>query len=192
MSLTTVRGAITAYLNAGTGQQDAAIPGLQQVYRAQPTFIDPTRWWVLPAEAGTGTIGYLHLARVNEDRIAFPAVEGAKFVEYLVALVLIGRYQIPSGTQDIAYEGDEWVDGQDETVEAIKAWIRKDPNLGTAYNAPNPPGVIYGQYPDAIWEAGQSKGDLSMTADPPVRDEDGGEVFSFQVLEFHATEVITA
>lgn len=202
MSLKTVRGAIAAYLNAGTGQpiqdggnpQDAAIPGLQKVFRAQPTFIDPTQWWVLPDAVGTGTIGYLHLARVNEDRIAYPAVEGAKFVEYLVALVLIGRYQIPSGTQDIAYEGDEWVDGQDETVEAIKAWIRQDPNLGTSPTTlwSGQPGVIYGQYPGAIWQAGQAQGDLSMTADPPVRDEDGGEIFSFQVLEFHATEAITA
>ena len=194
MSLATVRGAIAAYLNYGTGTQtqDAAIPGLNKIYRAQPTFIDPTQWWILPPELGAGTVGYLHLAKVDEDRIAFPAVEGAKLVEYIVALVLIYRYQIPSDTQAIPYEGDEWVDGQDETVEAIKAWIRKDPNLGTAHNDPDPPGVIFNQVPGAIWQAGQDKGDLSMTADPPVRDEEGGEVLSFQVLEFHATESIVA
>lgn len=199
MSVATVRGAITAYLNYGTGTQtqDAAIPGLNKVYRAQPTFIDPSQWWLLPPELGAGTVGYLHLAKVNEDRIALPAVEGVKFVEYVVALVLIYRYQIPSGAQDTPYEGDEWIDGQDETVEAIKAWIRKDPNLGTAQTTvgtgpPEVPGVIYGQYPGVIWQAGQDKGDLSMTADPPVRDEEGGEVLSFQVLEFHATECITS
>lgn len=196
MSLATVRGAIAAYLNYGTGTQtqDAAIPGLNKIYRAQPTFIDPTQWWILPPELGAGTVGYLHLAKVDEDRIALPAVEGVKFVEYVVALVLIYRYQIPSGTQATPYEGDEWVDGQDETVEAIKAWIRKDPNLGTSPTTlfTGQPGVIYGQYPGAIWQAGQTPGDLSMTADPPVRDEEGGEVLSFQVLEFHATEAITA
>jgi hypothetical protein len=196
MSLATVRGAIAAYLNFGTGTQtqDAAIPGLNKVFRAQPTFIDPTQWWILPPELGAGTVGYLHLAKVDEDRIAFPAVEGQKMVGYIVVLVLIYRYQIPSGTQATPYEGDEWIDGQDETVEAIKAWIRKDPTLGTAQTTQGTgvPGVIYGQYPGAIWEAGQDKGDLSMTADPPVRDEEGGEVLSFQILEFHAYEVITA
>lgn len=196
MSVASVRGAIAAYLNAGTGNavQDAAIPGLNKVYRAQPTFIDPTQWWILPPELNAGTVGYLHLAKVDEDRIALPAVEGVKFVEYVVALVLIYRYQIPSGSQATPYEGDEWVDGQDETVEAIKAWIRKDPALGTAQATlwSGQPGVIYDRYPGVIWQAGQDKGDLSMTADPPVRDEEGGEVLSFQVLEFHATECITA
>jgi hypothetical protein len=195
MSMATVRGAIAAYLNYGTGTQtqDAAIPGLNRVYRAQPTFIDPSQWWILPPELGAGTVGYLHLAKVDEDRIALPAVEGVKFVEYVVALVLIYRYQIPSGTQATPYEGDEWVDGQDETVEAIKAWIRKDPNLGTApTDGIKPQGVIFGAFPNVIWQAGQDKGDLSMTADPPVRDEEGGEVLSFQVLEFHATESIVA
>lgn len=190
MSIQTVRGAIAAYLNTGVG---GSIPGLNKIYRGQPTWIDPTRWWELPAEAGTGTIGYLHLAKIDEDRIAEPAVTGAKFVEYVVALVLICRYKIPpDGTDGVAYEGDEWVDGQDVTIEAIKALIRADPTLGTSYNAPNPPGVIYDQFPSAIWQAGQSQGDLSMVADPPYLDEDGGEVLTFQVLEFHATECITA
>jgi hypothetical protein len=193
VSLKTVRGAIAAYLTAGIGTS-GPLPGLNKVYRAQPTFIDPTKWWILPPELGAGTVGFLHLAKSDEDRIAYPAVDGAKLVEYVVALVLIGRYQIPSASQAVAYEGDEWVDAQDETIEAIKAWIRKDPCLGTAQTTQGTgaPGVIYGQYPGVIWEAGQTQGDLSMNADPPIRDEDGGEVLTFQVLEFHVTEAITA
>jgi hypothetical protein len=199
--MATVRGAIAAYLNTGVGTpiqdggspQDAAIPGLNAVYRGMPTFIDPSRWWQLPTELGSGTIGYLHLAKIDEDRIALPAVEGVKFVEYMVALVLIYRYIIPPGTQT-PYVGDEWTEGYDATVEAVKAYIRADPNLGTAQATlwSGELGVIYGQYPDAIWQAGQAKGDLSMSADLPFRDEEGGEVLSFQILEFHATECITA
>lgn len=195
MSMATVRGAIAAYLNTGVGSstQDAAIPGLNNVYRAMPTFIDPSRWWVLPPELGSGTIGYLHLAKVEDERIALPAVAGGKFVEYVVALVLIYRYMIPSASQATAYDGNEWVDGYDAMIGGVKAYIRKDPNLGTnvATLWTGQPGVIYGQYPDVIWQAGQTPGDLAMTADLPFRDEDGGEVLSFQILEFHVTEAIT-
>jgi hypothetical protein len=190
MTMATVRGAIAAYLNTGVG----SIPGLNNIYRGMPTFIDPSRWWVLPPELGSGTIGYLHLAHIEDDRIALPAVEGGVFVEYVVALVLIYRYEIPSGTQAVEYQGDEWVDGYDAMLEGVKALIRADPNLGTA-QATFPtwvPGVIYDQYPGAIWQAGQAKGDNGITADLPFRDEEGGEVLSFQILEFHVTEVITA
>lgn len=194
MSQATVRGAIAAYLATGIGS-GGAIPGLNKVYRGQPTFLDPSRWWVLPPEIGSGTIGYLHLAKVDEDRDAYPAVAGQKLVEYIVALILIYRYAIPTSSQAAALEGDEWVDGWDAAVEGVKAYIRADPNLGTAQATvgTGQPGVIYGQFPDAIWQAAQTQGDLSMTAgDLPVRDEDAGEVFNFGVLEFHATEVITA
>lgn len=195
MSMATVRAAIAAYLTTGiaTSTQDAAIPGLNQVYRGMPTFIDPSRWWVLPPELGSGTIGYIHLAKVDEDRIALPAVTGGKFVEYVVALVLIYRYMIPSGAQVPPLDGDEWVDGYDATLEGVKAYIRADPHLGTApATATNDTGVIYDRFPDVIWQAGQTQGDLAMTSDLPFRDEDGGEVLSFQVIEFHVTEAITA
>lgn len=194
MSQADVRAAIQAYLASGIGDVDPAIPGLNDVYLAQPVFIDPTRWWELPAEFGGGTIGWLHLAVVNEDRIAFPAVEGQKMTGYTVALVLIYRWQVQSADQDTPARGDEWVLGNDATIDAIKAYIRKDPNLGTSETTlwNEQPGVIYDQYPGVIWQAGQDEGDLSMRADPPWRDESGGEVLSFQVLEFHAYEVITA
>lgn len=187
--MATVRGAIAAYLNYGIGAN--SIPGLNKCYRAMPTFLDPSRWWMLPPDAGTGTLMYLHLARTAEDRITEPAVQGVKAVEYTVALVMISRYAVPTENTS-ALEGDEWVDGLDATIEAVKAYIRADPNLGTASNAPNPPGVIFGQFPNAIWQAGQSPGDLGMTSDLPARDEGSGEVISFNVLEMHATEVITA
>jgi len=201
MSMATVRGAIAAYLNTGVGTpiqdggepQDAAIPGLNQVYKGMPIFIDPSRWWQLPAELGSGTIGYLHLAKIDDERISLPAVAGQVFVEYMCALVLIYRYLVPPGT-GTPYVGDEWTEGYDATIEAIKAYIRADFNLGTA-QATFPggqPGVIYDQYPDVIWQAGKTPGDLAMTADLPWRDEDGGEVVMFQILEFHVTEVITA
>lgn len=196
MSMATVRGAIAAYLNTGVGSatEDAAIPTLNHVYRGMPTFLDPAKWWELPAELGAGTIGYLHLAKVDDERVALPAVSGVVFVEYDVAIVLIYRYEIPSGTQATMYEGDEWVDGYDAMIEGVKALIRIDPNLGTAQTTvgTGAPGVIYDQFPGAIWQAGQAKPGLAMTADLPFRDEDGGEVLSFQILECHVTECITA
>lgn len=172
-----VRRAIADYLNGGI---PGHLAGLNRCYRAQPTFIDPTKWWVLPPDLGAGVIGYLHLALVDEDRIAYPAVQGQKMVEYTVALPLIYRYAIPTDSQATALEGDEWVDGWDETVEAIKAYLRADPNLGTGEQG-------------IIWQAAQSQGDLRMSAgDLPVRDEDAGEVLNFGVLDFHVTEVIIA
>jgi hypothetical protein len=188
MSLASMRGAIQAYLNAG------AIPALNHVYKAMPVFIDPTRWWELPPDLGAGTIGYLHLARIAEDRIALPAVAGAKMAGYTVALVLIYRWNVQSANLAVPMQGDEWVDGLDATIEAVKAWIRLDPNLGTSQTTlwTGQPGVIYDQFPGAVWQAGQDEGDLSQTTDPPWRDEEGGEVLSFQVLEFHAYEILTA
>jgi hypothetical protein len=169
MSMASVRSAIAAYLNTGVGSatEDAAIPTLNNIYRAMPTFIDPAKWWELPAELGAGTIGYVHLATIDE---------------------------IPSDTQATMYEGDEWVDGYDAMLEGVKALIRIDPNLGTAQTTvgTGQPGVIYAAFPGVIWQAGQAKGGLRITADLPFRDEDGGEVLSMQVLEFRVTECITA
>lgn len=191
MSMSTVRGAIAAYLSTGIGE-DGAIPGLNQVYRGMPVFIDPTNWWKLPPEFGSGTIAYLHLARIDEDRVALPAVEGVKFVEYVCAIVMIYKYAQPSGTQATQYQGDEWVDGYDATMEGAKALVRADPHLGTADDEQYGPGVIFDQFPNVIWQAGQVKGDLSMASDLPVRDPDNGDLFMFQVIEMHVTESITA
>jgi hypothetical protein len=177
MSMGAVRQAIAAYLNGGI---PASLPGFNHCYRGQPTFIDPTKWWVVPAELGAGTLGWLHLALVEDDRIAYPAVQGQKFTEYTVALPLIYRYPIPTSSQSPQLQGDEWVNGWDATVEAIKAFIRADPNLGTGSQG-------------IIWQAAQTKGDLRMSAgDMPVRDETAGEILNFGVLDFHVTEVITA
>lgn len=189
MTMGAVRHAIKDYLN---GAIPGELPGFNHCYAGQPTFIDPTKWWVLPPELGAGTIGYLHLALVDEDRIAYPAIEGQKMVEYTVALVLIYRYAIPTGSVASQLEGDEWVDGWDSTVEALKALLRADPKLGTGPVSP-PAGVPAGDGSDVIWQAAQKQGDLRMSAgDMPVRDEDAGEIFNFAVLDFHATEVITA
>lgn len=194
--MSTVRGAIAAYLSTGIAETNPAIPGLNQVYRGMPVFIDPSRWWQLPPELASGTIVYLHLAKIGDERIANPAIEGVKLVEYLCAIVAIYKYQQPDDTQTTTYQGDEWVDGYDTTMEALKAYIRADPNLGTAqvrlFSDPPAPGVIYDQYPEAIWQAGQVKGDLSMSADLPMRDEDNGDIVMFQVIETHVTETITA
>lgn len=193
--MASVRGAIAAYFNTATpGGVSAPIPTLNKVYRAMPTFIDPARWWQLPVQLGEGTIGYLHLAEATEDRDSLPAVTGSKMVGYTVALVLIYRYLIPSGSQAVALDGDEWVDELDACLEGIKALIRLDPNLGTSPTTvvTGQPGVVYSQFPGAVWQAGQDKADLRLQADLPARDEDAGEVLAMQILEFHAYEVIEA
>lgn len=189
MSQAAVRRAIADYLNGGV---PGLLPGFNHCYRGQPTFIDPTKWWVVPAELGAGTLGWLHLALVDEDRIAYPDIQGQKMVEYTVALPLIYRYPIPTGSQAVQLEGDEWVDGWDTTVDALKAMLRADPLLGTGPVNP-PAGQPAGNGSGVIWQAAQTQGDLRMTAgDMPVIEETAGEIFNFGVLEFHATEVITA
>ncbi len=171
-----VRTAIKAYMVAGIGGQ---LPGLNKFYKAQPTFLDPSQWWLLPPELGSGSIAYLHLSKIGEDRIAYPAVQGQKLVEYQAVIVVIYRYMVPSGTQDVEYEGDEWVDGFDVTLQGFKDYVHADPNLGTGTQG-------------VIWQAGQSQGDLAYSLDLPVRDEDAGEILSIAALEMHVTEDITA
>lgn len=189
MSQGAVRRAIAAYLN-NAGQ--VALPGFNHCYRAQPAFLDPTKWWQIPASLGVGTLGYLHLALVEEDRIAYPAIQGQKKVEYTAALVLISRYPIPSSSQAQQYQGDEWADGWDATVEALKAYLRADPLAGTGPVNP-PSGQPAGDGSGVIWQCAQTQGDLRLSAgDMPVRDVTAGELLNFAVLEFHATEVITA
>lgn len=189
MSQGAVRLAIAKYLNAGV---PASLPGFNHCYLSQPTFLDPTKWWVLPADQNVGTLGYLHIALAEEDRDAYPAIQGQKLVEYTVALVLISRYAIPTAAQSPQLQGDEWVLGWDDTVEALKAYLRADPLAGTGPVSP-PAGQPAGDGSGTIWQCAQTQGDLRMSAgDMPVRDEDGGEVFNFAVLEFHVTEVITA
>ncbi|HET9171918.1 MAG TPA: hypothetical protein VFN97_20950, partial [Actinospica sp.] len=196
MSLTTMRGAIAAYLQTGIGGQNP-IPTLQQVYRAMPTWIDPKRWWQVPQDFPAGTVAFLHIAKRAEDRDSLPAIDGSKMIAYTVTIVLIYKYIVPTDSQATALEGDEWVDGLDECVEGICALIRADPNLGTApvllFSDPEVPGVIYDRFPGAVWQAGQDPGDLQLTADLPALDEDTpGELLAFQMLDFHAYEVITA
>lgn len=188
MSEGAVRKAIADFVNGAL----ASLPGFNHCYRGQPTFIDPTKWWQVPPELGAGTLGWLHLALVEEVRISYPAIEGQKLVEYTVAMPLIYRYAIPTGSQSTALQGDEWVDGWDATVEALKVAMRADPLFGTGPVTP-PSGQPAGNGSGTIWQAAQAQGDLRMSAgDMPVRDEDAGEIFNFGVLEFHVTEDITA
>ncbi len=176
-----VRAAIKAYMVAGIAGSD--LPGLNKFYKAQPIFLDPSQWWILPPELGSGSIAYLHLAKITEDRIAKPYVAGQKMVEYQAVIVVIYRYLVPSAAQTPELEGDEWVDGFDATLQGFKDYVHIDPRLGT-----DP--ALGGN--GVIWQAGQSPGDLGYTLDLPVRDEDAGEVLSIAALEMHVTEVITA
>lgn len=186
MGMSEVRHAIRDYLNAG------GVPGFNHCYLAQPTFIDPSKWWELPPDLGGGAIGYLHLALSSETRISDPAITGNKMVTYTVALVLIYRYAIPTASQAVPYQGDEWADGWDATVEGIKARLRADPQLGTGPVTP-PAGMPAGDGSLTVFEAAQDQNEPRMSAgDMPVRDEDAGELLNFGVLEFHASEVIVA
>lgn len=171
MSMDTVRTAIQSYLAA------ANIPGVGRVYKGRPVRIDPTVW-NLAANGGWGAVAYVHLTESSETRIATPRKTGQKLVPYDIGIVVQFRYAIPV-EQATALGGDEWTTGLDTVLEGVKAAVRADPNLGT------------GDQGD-VWSAGQDQKDLRTRSELPVIDEDNGEIWVWNVVEAHVSEVITA
>lgn len=165
MSAATVRAAIQAWTVGGN------IAGLNAVYKAQPWFVDGQRW-NLAAELGSGAVAFVHLAERAESRITLPALEGNKAITYTAGLVVLYQYLIPT---EPASE-DVWVDPLDAVLEAIVERFRADPTFGTAGSP--------------IFQAAQDPNDCRIVSDLPRRTS--GVVQSWNVVEFHCTEIIVA
>jgi len=186
VSRSAVRQALYAYLQAGCSRGQGSVTGVDKVYRAFPWLIDG-KTWAPSAALGSGTVVFLHFMDKGETRAADPAasvsseVVGWKLVDYQVAVGVYYQYVIPSNTQSVQYDGDEWVLQLDKTLEELEAWIRADPTAGTGPN---------GDGTGAVFEMAQSPGDLTLPQDLPLRMP--GKMISFQALHFTATEVIQA
>lgn len=151
------------------------IPGVQNVYRDEPWIVQGADWDV-STELGWGAILSIHLDSSEESRITLPALTGNKRVDHKVGVLIQYQYLIPDVFPDGVME-DDWVNGLDQIIDAVKTRIRSDPNMGTA-----PGGVI--------WEAGQSPADIRISRDLPKLDR--GRVISWNLVEFDVTEIITA
>lgn len=169
MSDSAVRQAIQAWFAS------AAIPGVQTVYLDEPWIVQGADWNVT-SESGWGAILAIHLDSSDETRITMPALTGNKRVDHKVGVLIQYQYLIPSQLPSGVME-DDWVNGLDQIIDAVKARIRSDPNMGTA-----PGGVI--------WEAGQSPADIRITRDLPKLDP--GRIVSWNLVEFDVTEIIVA
>lgn len=155
-----VRQAIRDYI--------ADTPGISNAFKDEPHYVSNDSWYT---EDGIhGTVAYVHLDSESETRLVitgFP--EAGQQITYRVGLVVLYEYLIP----DDELSPDDWVDGLDDVIDALKERLRVDPHLGTG-----PDGVI--------WSAAQHEGALSISRDLPRKD--GGYVRSWNVLQFQVTE----
>lgn len=160
MSASDIRLALKNYL--------APTPGISNTYKDEPHYVSNDAWYT--ADGTHGTVAYVHINREGETRLVitgFP--ESGQQVTYHVGVVVLYEYLIPSDEAS----PDDWVDGLDAVIAALKDRLRADPHLGTG-----PDGIV--------WSAAQEMNTLSITRDLPKSD--GGFVRSWNVLEFEVTE----
>lgn len=167
MSSATVRAAITGFFQA------ANIPGLNKVFTAPPYWADGSEW-DLSSSLGSGAVGAVHLAEDTESRITFPALSGNKQVEYTVGFMIFYQWLVPSNSFTAAGE-DAWAAPLDTIIDGVKTLLRSDPNCGM---------------PAVIWQSGQEPHGIAIRRDLPRKLE--GKVVSWNVVQFHVTEIITA
>lgn len=169
MSDSAVRKAIQAWFAT------PPIPGVQNVFLDEPWIIQGADWDV-QSDSGWGAILAIHLDSSDESRVTLPALTGNKRVDHKVGVLIQYQYLIPS-TLPVGVNEDDWVNGLDQIIDAVKNRIRQDPNLGTA-----PGGVV--------WQAGQDLNDIRISRDLPKYDR--GRVISWNLVEFNVTEILVA
>jgi hypothetical protein len=167
MSSAKVRDAIVQFL------KEPAIPGIQNVYRDVPWFVDGAAWEIYSYD-GWAAIACVHINSTNETRVTLPFATGSKRVDHQVAVLIQYQYLIPNDLAPQEYE-DSWVDGLDSVIDAVKERIRSNFTF-------NSNGVV--------WQAGEGQNDLSINRDVPRTDN--GRVHSWNVIEFSLTEIIQA
>ena len=167
MSQTTITAAIQSFLSD--------IPGITKLYKDAPWEISGDNWQTntLP-----GTPAFIHIDRSDESRIAMGGEHGGhKQVDYVVSLVLLYQYLIPSDLEGA--EKDVWVDGLNTLIDAVVDRIRSDRAFGCGPSGP-------------IFEAGNQDQGISIGRDLPHWDSGGGKVRSWVRVEFKVTEIVNA
>lgn len=167
MASADVRAAVTTFF------QNANIAGLNKVHSAPPFWADGSEW-KLNLQGGSGSIGALHLVEDQESRIAVPALTGVKQVHYQVGLMIFYQWLLPSGTLTPVDEA-AWAGPLDTIIDGVKARLRSDPNCGM---------------PSVVWQSAQDPNDVTVRRDLPRLMS--GKVLSWNVVEFHVYETITA
>lgn len=181
MGYTDVRDAVTTWLRG------IRIPGVQQVYRDAPWWMDENAFtWEVSGGAAFGSGLFAHLSTSTEIRVTVPAPNpalgrtitggfvGNKQTVYTCTVGIIYRYLIPQTypDRDAPFE-DRWVDGLDQTIDLLKQRLRTDPTLGA---------------PDVIFQAAQE----TVTTDMDMPVKNGGYVNVWASVTFDITEIITA
>lgn len=179
MSTTTVRAAITSFLNANALGGATPIPGINKVYTAPPYWADGNDW-NLASQLGSGAVVAVHLPEESESRNTLPALTGQKRVDYLVGIMIFYQWLLPSGDFN-SHPPDAWVYPLDTITDGLKAALRAAPNLGS---------------PSVIFQAAQGRihggaPDLVIKRGLPRRSSKGGKVLSWSALEFTAIEIVT-
>lgn len=162
MPARTIRQAVRDYVSL--------TDGLSNTFKDEPHYVSNEAWYT---EDGThGTVAYVHLDSESETRLVingFP--DAGQQITYNVGIVILYEYVIPDDEES----PDNWVDGLDDVIDALKARLRADPHLGTGSTG-------------VVWSAAQEYGTLSISRDLPRKD--GGYVRSWNVLQFKVTENI--
>jgi len=173
MGYASIRTALVKYF--------APIPQMQTVYKEAPWIINGGDFQLTPGTTAAA-VGFIHIDHSVEERITLPAYTGTKGVDYTVALVFLYKYLRPF-SEPGGVSPDEWVNGLDDLIDAIKTKIRADQNAAA---------------PASIFQMGTGAGgsyagegpDLSVTQDLPEDNEEG--IFTLCRVEFHVYELIQA
>jgi hypothetical protein len=168
MSQATVRAALYAFF------KNANIPGTPTILPEWPTEFDMAQLDEVAGQDFTSIIA-VHLKDSHEQRISEPVFGGSKMREHNVGILIYYQYVKPEYPPAGEPYNTAWVDGLDQTIDAILTQIRTDPNGGN---------------PSVIWQMGQDMGDLLVSRDLP-RDN-GTTIVSWNVVEFKLTEIFTA
>jgi hypothetical protein len=160
MSASTIRRAVRDYI--------APTAGLANTYKAEPHFVGEDAW--VAYDGTRGTMAFVNIDNEDESRLVINGTTtSGQQITYDVALVLLYEYLIPPDEAS----PDDWVDGLDALIDALKVRFRADPHLGTG-----PGGVV--------WSAAQEDGALRIARDLPKQGN--GVVRSWNVLTFKVTE----
>lgn len=165
MAARQVRLAIRDYL--------APTAGVTRAFKDEPRFAAEEAWYT--ADGTHGTVIYVHIDDEQESRFVLSgSPETGQRVEYVVSVVILYEYAIPA-EEDSA---DDWVDGLDDIIAALKARLRADPSMGTSALPPE----------NQIHMAAQEDNALHIARDVPKTS--GGFVRSWNVLQFKASEIL--
>jgi len=162
----TVRAAIRNYL--------ATTAGVTNAYKDEPRYAVEGQWY---DQAGAhGTVIYVHIDDERESRIVLTGSPATgQRIDYDVSVVILYEYLVPDGE----VSADDWVDGLDDLIAALKARLRADPSMGTVA-VPGGPQLVM---------AAQEDNALHIARDLPKQS--GGVVRSWNVLQFRASEILS-